>query len=64
MRSRHVGGDVREAAGSMAPASRQRQRRAGLLAGALLALPLTACANEEPSTEPPDPGAPITRSPS
>lgn len=62
MRSGHVGGDVHEATGSRAPT--RRQRRAGLLAGALLALPLAACADEETSTEPPDPGAPITRSPS
>lgn len=63
MRPGHVGGGV-QTTGSRAPARRRRRRRAGLLAAGLLTLPLTACAGEEPSTEPPDPGAPITRSPS
>lgn len=44
--------------------ARARRTVAALLGAGVLALPLAACAGEEPSTDPPDPGAPITRSPS
>ncbi len=44
--------------------ARARRTVAALLGAGVLALSLAACAGEEPSTDPPDPGAPITRSPS
>ncbi len=56
-------GDLRLPSRGAAP--RTARRPAALLGSALLLLSLlTACGGEEPSTEAPDPGAPITRSPS
>lgn len=67
MARRHVGGDVGGRFGATGDPTQRaragcRRSRAGVLA--ILLLPLAACSGEEPSTEPPDPGAPITRSPS
>lgn len=64
MTRRHVGGDVGSVARGPLLARRRAAWAAALLGSAALVLPLAACSGEDPMTEPPDPGAPITRSPS